>query len=433
MSEKNVKHDIVIKTKQLIKGGFLHILTGNFLCRAISMISSIVVARIVDKTEYAYISFADNIYTYVGLVSGLGMAAALLKFCSLRNTETKNRGYLQYVAVKGSGVQLLIALAVCIAAMFIDIPFPNSRKYIWALALYQPLYFVYDSFSAYVRVKRENRRYASAGIIMSSVLCVFSIVLLLLVGTMGLIYARYIAVIIALLYFWVYVRKCFARVECEPLSKAEKKDLFNMGISLMAARMFSEMMPANETFLVNSIIKNEVITANFRIAGVFPQLLLLVASAVSLYFFPIIADMTDWSKIRKRMVQLGLFNFGFVLFAALVGALLTPLAIKILYGQKYADAIPMTYMLWIMNAMNGCVRMFPMNMLPALGKTKFNMYIAAASCAAQTIMDYFFINKLGVYGIAWGATVVYALSGGAYWWYLMKVCKDEKKNQQAAL
>lgn len=426
-------NELLPKIKQLVKGGFLHILTGNFLCRAISMISSIVVARIVDKTEYAYISYADNIYTYVGLVTGLGMSAALLKFCSLRNTEAKNRGYLQYAAVKGSGVQLLISLVVCVACMFIDIPFPNARKYIWALALYQPLYFVYDSFSAYIRVKRENRRYASAGIIMSSVLCVFSIVLLILVGTMGLIYARYIAVTIVLLYFWVYVRKCFTGVEYEPISKEEKKALLSMGLSLMAARMFSEMMPANETFLVNAIIKDEVITANFRIAGVFPQLLLLVASAVSLYFFPIVADMTDWSKIRKRMIQLGMFNFGFVLFAALVGALLTPLAIKILYGQKYADAIPMTYMLWIMNAMNGCIRMFPMNMLPALGKTKFNMYMAAGSCVVQTIMDYFFISKLGVYGIAWGTTVVYALSGGAYWWYLMKECKDEEKKQQAAL
>ena len=94
------------------------------------MFSSIVVARIVDKTEYAYISYADNIYTYVGLVTGLGMSAALLKFCSLRNTEAKNRGYLQYAAVNGSGVQLLISLTVCVACMSIDIPFPNARKYI---------------------------------------------------------------------------------------------------------------------------------------------------------------------------------------------------------------------------------------------------------------------------------------------------------------
>ena len=59
--------------------------------------------------------------------------------------------------------------------------------------------------------------------------------------------------------------------------------------------------------------------------------------------------------------------------------------------------------------------------------------MAAGSCVVQTIMDYFFISKLGVYGIAWGTTVVYALSGGAYWWYLMKECKDEEKKQQAAL
>lgn len=430
MSYKREMSDNLLKIKQLIKDGFLHILTGSFLGRAITMVSSIVVARLVDKTEYAYVSYADNLYTYIGLVAGLGLASALLKFCASNNSSGRDISFVKLSFLWGGSTQFLVSLLMCIVITFVDIPFPQARKYIWALLLYQPLYFLYDTLACYVRTRRENKRYANAGIIMSACLCIFSIVLLLIVGTMGLIYARYIAVIAVFIYLGVFVYRYFAGIEAVPIDQTEKKSFLAMGLSLMAARMFSEMMPANETFLVNQLIKDEIVTANFRIAGVFPQLLQLVASSVNIYFFPVVAQMTDWREIKKKLISIGTFNFGFVLFAAIVGAVLNPFAIKLLYGQKYVDAIPMTYMLWAMKAMNGCVRMFPMNMLPALGRTKFNLCMAAGSCVVQTFLDYFFIKKLGVYGIAIGTTLVYALSGIAYWWYLMKVCREEQSKQK---
>lgn len=417
---------ILLKIKQLIKDGFLHILTGSIMCRAITMVSSIVVARIVDKSEYAYVSYADNLYTYIGLVAGLGLAAALLKYCTPNGSIGRDKGFVKLTFMWGGIAQFLVSLILCIVITFVDIPFPEARKYVWALLLYQPLYFLYDTLTCYVRTRRENKRYANAGIIMSVCLCVFSIVLLLIVGTMGLIYARYIAVLVVFFYLGIFVYKCFYGIETIHIEKSEKREFLAMGLSLMVARIFSEMMPANEVFLVNQLIKDEIITANFRIAGLFPQLLLLISSCVSIYFFPIVAQMTDWREIKKKLVQIGIFNFCFLLFAAMIGALLTPFAIKLLYGQKYVDAIPMTYMLWVMNATNGCIRMFPMNMLPALGKTKFNLYMAVGSCFVQTLLDYFFIKKLGVYGIAVGTVFVYAISGVAYWWYIVKVCEKEK-------
>lgn len=417
---------ILLKIKQLIKDGFLHILTGSILCRAITMVSSIVVARLVDKSEYAYVSYADNLYTYIGLVAGLGLAAALLKYCTPNGSIGRDKSFVKLTFLWGGIAQFLVSLILCIVITFVDIPFPEARKYVWALLLYQPLYFLYDTLTCYVRTRRENKRYANAGIIMSVCLCVFSIALLLIVGTMGLIYARYIAVIVVFFYLGIFVYKCFYGMETIQIEKSEKREFLAMGFSLMVARIFSEMMPANEVFLVNQIIKDEIITANFRIAGLFPQLLLLISSCVSIYFFPIVAQMTDWREIKKKLVHIGIFNFCFLLSATMIGALLTPFAIKLLYGQKYVDAIPMTYMLWVMNATNGCIRMFPMNMLPALGKTKFNLYMAVSSCFVQTILDYFFIKKLGVYGIAIGTVLVYALSGLAYWWYILKVCEKEQ-------
>ena len=48
----------------MIKGGFFHIFVGNTLVKMIAFVSSIVIVRLVDKTDYAYLTYADNLYNY---------------------------------------------------------------------------------------------------------------------------------------------------------------------------------------------------------------------------------------------------------------------------------------------------------------------------------------------------------------------------------
>lgn len=60
-----------------------------------------------------------------------------------------------------------------------------------------------------------------------------------------------------------------------------------MSVSLMAANALSGMMPINENLLVGNIIADEATTANFRVAGLFPQMVILVAQSVMIYYFPI--------------------------------------------------------------------------------------------------------------------------------------------------
>ena len=90
----------------LLRGGFFHILTGNFLNKAISMVSGIVIARLVDKSSYAYLSYADNIYSYIALATGLGLPNALLKFCSADNDKSLNLAYIKYTYKVGGAYEL---------------------------------------------------------------------------------------------------------------------------------------------------------------------------------------------------------------------------------------------------------------------------------------------------------------------------------------
>ena len=75
------------KLNGLIKGGFFHIFVGN------TLVKMIVIVRLVDKTDYAYLTYADNLYNYVVSFAGLGMTSSILKYCAAADTEQEDRAY----------------------------------------------------------------------------------------------------------------------------------------------------------------------------------------------------------------------------------------------------------------------------------------------------------------------------------------------------
>ena len=113
--------------------------------------------------------------------------------------------------------------------------------------------------------------------------------------------------------------------------------------------------------------------------------------------------------------------FVITIAVAIIGMLLTPIIIRYVYGEKYLDAVSLSYVLWIMRSINAGFRMVPMNMLPAIGKTKFNVWCAAISCISLTVVDYIVLKQIGISGIAIGAIIVYLVSGVAFWVYLFRV------------
>ncbi len=425
--------NVFVRLMSLVKGGLLHILTGNILNRAIAMISGIVIANLVDKVEYANLSYADNIYSYISLLSGLGMSNAILRFCAVQKEKHMEKAYMRYAFKCGGIFEVGVSVAACLIMTFVDIPYPRARIYMWALVLYPMLSYFNTCLISYMRTQLENKKYARNGVINSAVLCIMSIVLVLTLDTVGIVPARYIAILTAIFYAYGYYRKNLTGLKSVKLSSDQKKAFWSMGFSLMIAQFFNGIMPINESFLVNNIIRDEITTSNFRVAGQLPQLLLLISGALTVYYFPLIAKMTDYREIKSTAIKVGALNAVIVASVTAAAMLLTPVAMHILYGDKYNDAINISYVLWIMRATNGCFRTVPVSMLAAIGKIKFNAFLAIGACIVQTILDYIFIKLFGVVGVAYGTIVVYAISSVLYWAYLIRVCnrniKNENKNE----
>ena len=405
--------------KELYKGGFFHIILGGMLSKMIAFISSIVIVRLVDKEAYAALAYADNIYSYITLVAGLGMASAVLKFAI--GEKEKNYVFYRFSFLWGSLFQIVLLIAVCIVIGFTNIPFQGTKALLYLLIPYGLLYYWGSLIQSFFRTEFQNERYAKFSFLQVFLTFVLSIIGVLNIGIAGVPLARAGALIAAILlygknFFSVLVRK----ISNIKLTNIEKKSFLIMAFSLLISNVFSMIMPLNESFLVNNLIADEVITANYKVANLIPSQLAFVTSSIVIYYFPIIAKESDRAAVWKKAVSIGKWVGALIGVISIVGIVITPIILQIVYGDQYSDARLISRMLWIAYGLNAGFRMFPMNVLPAIGCTKYNVIISGASCVVHFILDYIFIQNWGIYGVVYATGLVYLGTGFLYWYYLAK-------------
>lgn len=414
--------EIVKKLQSLYKRGFFHIFAGGICSKLVAFVSSIVIVRLVDKEAYATLAYADNIYSYVTLVAGLGMASAVLKY-SMGENRDKNDSFYRFSMVYGTLFQVVLLVLISIVVSKVDVPFKETSALLYSLLPYGFLYYWALLLQSFFRTELKNNRYAQFSFLQILLVFILTVLGIKIAGVGAVPFARTIALVLVIA---VYGRPFFQRVwhaNLQSLEKSEIRGFMAMAISLLVSNIFSMIMPLNETFLVNNMIADEVATANYKVANLIPSQLPFVTSSIVIYFFPILAKEQDKKKVWNRAKQIGRNVFLLIMFISLVGFIITPFIIRFVYGSKYDDARVISGILWIVYGLNAGMRMMPMNILPAVGCVKYNVILSMLSCIIHLVLDYIFIKNLGVYGAAFATGIVYLVSGVLYWYYLFKITR----------
>ena len=409
---RNIKEKLLY----LVKEGFFHILIGNVLVKMIAFVSSIVIVRLVSKQDYAYLGYADNLYQYINLLSGLGLSTAILKFCSPNIRKGLNK-YYYFMALKaGTVFQLAASLMLIIIVYCSDIPFPNARGIVLALVLYPAMTQVVTTMQSYIRAQLNNKLYAKIGVIQTVVLFISSFALAFLIGIYGVAISRYISMVAVIVLAYKFIRADILQdAVSEVPEKQEVRFFWKIAISMMLANLFSMIMPINEMFLINSHIKDAILI---------PSQIVFITSSVVVYIFPKIAQMGNRLKDALRItIKTELVLLGITVCVCVVGYFISPILITVVYGDRYADAIELSKIYWIVYGINAGFRMLPMNVLPAIGSTTFNSGLSIISCIAHGMILNQLLTRYGIWGAPYALVLIYIASGIIYWIYLMIKCK----------
>lgn len=413
------------KVEGLLKGGFFHIFVGNTLVKMIAFISSIVIVRLVNKEDYAYLTYADNLYNYAISFAGLGMASSILKYCAVAKTKAEDKAYFWFSVKYGTLFEAVLCLIIVVYVSAAEIPFPEAKPVVYVLILYPVLNNILNTVMGYLRAHGENEAYAKAAVTQTLVVFLCSVVFVILLGIQGIAFARYCAIIIAILVILKVLKKYLQNEKAKRLERQEIKAFMVMSVSLMLSNLFSLIMPINEMTLVNELLRNETITANYKIAIMIPGQLSFVTQSIIIYYFTIIAKTENKKEVWKISKRVGLFTAGIIAVITTAGIVLSPAIIRIVYGSRYEDATTLSTVFWIVYALNAAVRMIPMNFLPAIGVAKFNAVMAAASCIVHLGITYIAIMKFGIWGAGIATGLVYIISGMIYWYYFRKKCLSQ--------
>ena len=417
------------KMLSLKNNGFFHILIGNTLTKMLAFLSSVVIVRLVSKESFAHLAFTDNIYMYISIFAGIGMANALLKFIPNATSTSEEKAYLIFSIKWGTMFQIIIAFLVLIYSKVFTFPFDNVDALIQLMIFYPIFIHIFSSITNYFRAKIMNKRFLLISVSQAFLILISSFIFVKAYGVIGVIYARYLSIIFILIICVFLIKNLLFNKDLSSfrLNKLEKKSFILISISMLLANFFSMIIPLNEMSLVSSILNDEIIVANYKVAVLIPSQLTFITSSVVVYFFPIMVKMKKNSDIWKFSKSIAFYTFLLILAITLFGIAFTPLIIKILYGQDYLDALPLFYIFWAVYFLNSGFRMIALNILPAIGAVRFNAIISIVSSILHFVISLVLISKFGIYGTAIGTAIVYIISGVIFWVYIYKFLHKERR------
>lgn len=414
--------------KNILYSGVLYFLFGNIIVKLLGFISNIAIGRLVDKADYAAFSYADNIYAYVISIGGLGLAVAMLR--SMARTEDTNlrNAYFKYTIQRGALIQTIIVVGILVITSFLHLPFEDAYAYLCALALWPLLDFLFTTNSNYLRALYKNKAYFLMSILSAGIMLLIILVSAEKVGAFSVPLARIIATFVVLFISLLCIKKSTVTTKTSyVLSREEKRKHFSTGIAMMTASFFSTIMMTNNAFLVNNFIRDEVTTANYKIAILFPTQLTILTNSIINYAFPHIAKGAEdkeltWNNSKK----VGISNFIVIALCAVVGFLASGLILKILYGEKYLDSLELMRAFWIVIGLNAGLRMVPMNIMAMIGYERINSVISLICCGAHIVLTIPMLKIFGVFGCVYSLAIIYPMTSAVYWILLYKVTKGSK-------
>ena len=414
--------------RRLLRTGFFHIFGGSAINKIIGFLSSIVLVRILTKSEYGVFTYAWNIYCLVMLANGLGLDSGVLQLCS------ENSGDHDYAAKiysfgtkKGIIFDVLLCVILLGIGLFAPLKIHRAKLLIISLCVLPIIQFIYNIDLAFLRSQKRNKDFARLSVLNTILVFAVSALGAFLLREAGMILGHYIAYLVCVLVATLTMHIKIITNDSMP-SIEDRKALLSISAVSMCNNGLSQLMYLLDVFVLGIVAAEETVLASYKVATVIPTALSFVPAAMITYLYPYFAEHKDDGKwcidnYKKVLIGMGGLN-AFLSIVLLVGA---PLIVKILYGEQYLDAVPVFRILSINFFLSGTFRTLSGNLLVTQRKLKFNLVVAIIAGLTNVITDYLFIQWWGSTGAALATVMVVLVSSVMSTTYLVYTLRQKSK------
>lgn len=393
--------------------GALDILGGSFLMKAASFLGSIVLVRMMSKTDYGVLGYMENLYVYACLFSGLGLNNAVFRYVVLEEHREGKAGVIAHVIRRGTAFNLVYVVVLGIAVHV----FPHQQAFVQASVLLPvmllglPLQFLFDTGTYSLRALFENRAYALFAV--AAVACVWlsKVVGSSLAGLSGAVLSwplTYAMMSIAVLCYVFF--KPLKKVKPVLPSDAQKRQMTIFSLQYMVTNGLWAMFQQNDMLMIGMLMGDASSVATYKVAYAIPAAMSIFSNSIGMFVAPyFVKNESDSSWVwrnYKRVLVVSTMCLGLISLAI---AVICQPVVQFLYGEQYLDAVKVMRVLLLAVFLSNSIRYTAANLLAAMGLVRVNLVVSVIGMVFQIALDYAFIPQWGLIGCAWGSVIVYGL------------------------
>lgn len=398
--------------RKLFDKGFFHIFGSNVINRIINFSSSILLVRILTKSNYGVWASVENLFQIFLMLQGFGVTSGLLQFASENRSEIKKYEYVKTSLFIGLISNMSIALLIIVHFIWGKFSIPASRPYFIMLCLLPLFNIFFDIIMIFLRVKLKNKLFSKLNTLNSFFTLVFTVAGAYFFNITGVVIGRYLAVIFVIVY-GLYYLKDFVKLTMKAsfLKKNEISEFMKYSVTCLFANVFTAIYLLVDVFFIGYLLKDSNMVAVYKTATLIPFALMQIPASVVIFLLPHLAQNSSNFDIIKSMYNKTL-KYMLYLNISIVSVLfiLAPYMIKLMFGQAFMAGVTPFRLLLIGYLINGTIKAPTGNTLFAMKKVTTNLTVVVITGTLNIVLDYFLIKKYGMNGAAVTSVIVAFLS-----------------------
>ncbi len=393
-------------------------MSASVLNKVVSLISNVLVTRLLSVQEYGLWSFVQNQYSYLVLISGFGLLSGAFQFGTENRNQKEEFEYYSYCLKNGLLINSVLLLICFILSFWMDFSLEGVQGY---LRVYLPILLLEYILNLLLTVLRcENRISEYARILnLNTVLIALGTCVGALWGITGIIVGKYLSYLFSIAQV---VKK--TRTESKKIKAAQRirwpqtRSLWHYSLFVGASSAMNCLIHLMDISMIANLIKDPILVAVYKVATIIPVALSFIPNSIVVALLPNIVQNRNnipWLKknIKKMFLGMGLFNLvlccGLYLFA--------PIVIAVMSGKQYLSAVPIFRILMAGYFFEGTFRLLSTNILAGLRCVNYGLFVSITSAVIDIVFNLMLIPNYEMAGAAYaslGAMVVSALLAFGY-------------------
>lgn len=412
--------------------GFGDVFLSSIFSEFILFLVSVLIVRKLTKVEYGSYAIAYNIYSYLAVFIGAGLTNGVLQYCSeMRSKDEKERIY-KFCSVFGTifNIVLLIIIPI-ISGVCLE---GRERYYLILMSGWPLIAYLSNYYLVKLRVKKDNRHYMLTNVISISLFFLAAILLTFLLDVEGYVIALYIKHIVSAGLAFGFLRENKKEKVNFIINDTDKKlyiEILKYSLYCCLTNFTSTLMMLLDVTCISCFIGDASIVATYKTATQIPTAMMFVPSSIIIFVYPYLAENNQnwkWLRSKVKMLLLGVFAINFCI--ASVVFVFAPVIVKILWGEKYMDAVLVLRILTVNFVITGTFNKVYGNLMVAIKKVKVNLAKTVVFSGLNVILNIFLIREYGSTGAAI-ATVIVSIGSSVfaivyYYWYMRKKVRMSK-------